>query len=211
MWHAYSHCESGAACVAGDEGGAVMTMTRRELLKSGGALVLGFAWRPLRAQVAEGGATSEVDSFLAVHQDGSATIYTSHVDVGTGITTAYRQIAAEELAMPVERFTVVQGNTSEVPNHGGTGGSSGIPRGGADIRRAAATAHAALINLACAKLGKPASEIRIENGVVRATSGESVSVGELIGGKRFNVKVDKDAPLKDPKGYSTVGKPIPRP
>jgi CO/xanthine dehydrogenase Mo-binding subunit len=165
----------------------------------------------LRSQAAEGGSASEVDSFLAIHQDGSATIYTSHVDVGTGITTAYRQIAAEELGIPVERFTVVQGNTGEVPNHGGTGGSSGIPRGGADIRRAAATAHAALVNLACAKLGKSTSEIRIENGVARAASGESVSVGELIGGKRFNVKVNNEAPLKDPKSYATVGKPIPRP
>ena len=75
----------------------------------------------------------EVDSFLAIHEDGTVTIFTSHVDIGTGINTVYRQIAAEELGIPVERFTVIQGDTGMTPNHGGTGGSLGVPRAGADI------------------------------------------------------------------------------
>src|SRR5580692_2478603 len=93
-------------------------LSRRSLFKSGGALVVSFSFgsvlpKYLLAQnaPASGGTRTvprELDSFLAVHEDGTATIFTSHVDVGTGITTAYRQIAAEELGIPVERFTVVQ-------------------------------------------------------------------------------------------------------
>src|SRR5258708_5961263 len=46
----------------------------------------------------------QVDSFLAIHADGTVTLYTSRVDVGTGISTAMTQMAAEELGIPVERI-----------------------------------------------------------------------------------------------------------
>lgn len=204
----------------------VHSVSRRSLLKSGGALIVSFAsgvfLEPLTAQNSSLGPPSaqrsrslkptDVDSFLAVHQDGTVTIFTSHVDVGTGITTAYRQIAAEELGIPVERFTVIQGDTATVPNHGGTGGSSGVPRGGADIRRVAATARQALVQKAAERLGRPASELTIENGEVRLVGGGSgINVTDLVGGKQFDLKVDPNAPLKAPAKYTVVGKPILRP
>jgi CO/xanthine dehydrogenase Mo-binding subunit len=84
------------------------------------------------AQLPDGPAPpADLDNFLAVQPNGSVTIFTSHVDPGTGLTAAYRQIAAEELGIPVERFAVVQGDMATTPDHGGTGGSSGVPRGGA--------------------------------------------------------------------------------
>src|SRR5207249_1252867 len=91
---------------------------------------------------------------------------------------------------PVDRVTVVEGDTAVTPNHGGTGGSTGIPQGGVELRRAAATARQALI-----KLGAQ----------------PGTNIGALAGGKRLNLKVDPNAPLKDPKTYTVVGKPIPRP
>ncbi|HSU87490.1 MAG TPA: molybdopterin cofactor-binding domain-containing protein, partial [Terriglobia bacterium] len=132
----------------------------------------------------------EVDSFLAIHADGSVTIYTSKVDVGTGLRIAMSQMVAEELDVPVDRITVVEGDTAITPNHGGTGGSTGIPQGGVELRRAAATARQALV-----KLGAQ----------------PGTNIGALAGGKRLNLKVDPNAPLKDPKTYAIVGKPILRP
>ena len=41
----------------------------------------------------------EVDSFLAIHADGSIALYTSRVDVGTGLRIAMTQMAAEELGV----------------------------------------------------------------------------------------------------------------
>src|SRR5579872_213919 len=155
----------------------VTSLSRRRLLKSGGALIvsftLGAALPKARAQgPAPGGrgpATAppapEVDGFLAVHADGTVTIFTSKVDVGTGLATAFRQTAAEELGIPVERFKVVEGDTATTPNHGGTGGSSGIPRGAADIRRVAATARQALLDMAARQFPDlSASGFSIENG-----------------------------------------------
>jgi CO/xanthine dehydrogenase Mo-binding subunit len=195
-----------------------MNLSRRDLLKSGGALVVGFAMgtipRRARGEQAPGGAAAsfDLDSFLAIDRNGRVTISTSHVDPGTGITTIYRQIAAEELGIPVERFTVVQGDTAATPDHGGTGGSSGVPRGGADIRRAAATARRALLELGARQLDRPPAQLTIEGGEARPISGgKGIAIGALIGGKRFDLKIDPNAPLKDPTAYTVVGKPILRP
>jgi len=193
--------------------GTVTALSRREILKTGGAMVVSFALGSIvpKGSFAQNGrsAPSEVDSFLAIHEDGSVTIFTSHVDIGTGIATVFRQTAAEELGIPVERFTVVEGDTAATPNHGGTGGSSGVPQGAADIRRAAATARQKLLDLGAARLNHPASELIIESGEVRPKSGGAgIAVAALIGGQRFSLAVDPSAPLKNPATYTVVGKPI---
>jgi len=179
-----------------------IALSRRDLLKSGGALIVSFALR--QSGVAQG-RSQELDSFIAVRADGSVLLYTSHVDIGTGISTVFRQVAAEELGIPVERFTVVEGDTATTPDHGGTGGSTGVPRGAADIRRAAATAREAIIAVAATQLNRPESELTIENGEVRPGD---LAVASLIGGKRFALKVNPNIKLKDPARYTTVGKAI---
>jgi nicotinate dehydrogenase subunit B len=193
--------------------------SRRDLLKSGGALVVSFALgRAVSAQTpAQGGrggpraAPLDVDSFLAVHADGSVTIFTSRVDPGTGLTAVYRQLAAEELGIPVERFTVIQGDTGAVPDHGGTGGSSGVPRGGADIRHAAATARRALLELGAKQLQRPVADLTLAGGEVRLPAGgEGVAIAKLIGDRRFGIKVDANAPLKPAASFEVIGKPVMR-
>jgi CO/xanthine dehydrogenase Mo-binding subunit len=191
----------------------ITSLSRRGLLKmAGGALVVHFSLGRMGGQTNGASAKpldpSEVDSFLAIHADGSVTIYTSKVDVGTGLATAFCQTAAEELGIPVERFTVIEGDTTLVPDHGGTGGSSGIPRGAADIRRAAATAHHALLDLGAKQLNRPASELTVAGGEVVHSSGQKTAVASLIGDRSFGLRLDPKAPLKSPSTYTVVGKPI---
>jgi len=189
--------------------GTMTSLSRRGVLKMvAGSLVVRFAFGQRGGDPLKPLDPSEVDSFLAIHADGSVTIYTSKVDVGTGLTTAFRQTAAEELGIPVERFTVIEGDTALTPDHGGTGGSSGIPRGAADIRRVAATARQALIDLGAKKLNRLSSELKIAGGDVIHVSGQRASVASLIGGNRLDLKVDQNAPLKNPSTYTVVGKPI---
>src|SRR6185312_1209032 len=184
-----------------------VSLSRRGLFQVvGGALIVRFALGQTKSLD-----PSEVDSFLAIHADGSVTIYTSKVDVGTGLATAFRQTAAEELGTPVERFSVIAGDTAVTPDHGGTGGSSGIPRGAADIRRAAATARQGLLDLAAKRVNRPASEFTITGGVVIHPGGQTATVASLVGNKQFGLKLDPKAALKDPRTYAIVGKPLPRP
>lgn len=82
------------------------SLSTRALLRSGGAIIVGFTLgsafpgRALAQNAPPPAALAELDSFLAVHADGSITIYTSKVDPGTGLMTVFRQTAAEDSAFP---------------------------------------------------------------------------------------------------------------
>jgi nicotinate dehydrogenase subunit B len=203
---------------------AMFAVSRRDFLRTGGAVVVGFALGASLPKWAWGQSpalgtglgkpldASDVDSFLAFRADGAIGLYTSKVDVGTGLRTALSQMAAEELGVPIERISVIEGDTSLTPNQGGTGGSSGVPVGGVGIRQAAATARQAILNLAAEQLQLPAAELTIVGGMVRHSTGATgVSIANLISEKRLAVQVDPKAPLKDPAGYIVVGTPILRP
>ena len=188
-------------------------LTRRDLLRATGALVVSFRLRAQNAAEAtkplDG---SEVDSFLAIHPDGSVTVYTGKVDIGQGLRIAVRQMAAEELGIPVERIQLVEGDTGQSPDQGGTGGSTGLTRGGTEVRQAAATARKALIGLGAERLQRTGAELTIVDGEVRPTAGGAgVTIAALIGGRKLDLKVDPKAPLQNPASYKTVGKPLPRP
>jgi nicotinate dehydrogenase subunit B len=174
-------------------------MNRRDFLRTSSVVIVTFTFGATISETTSAQNTSvgkpvdprEVDSFLAIHADGTVTIYTSKVDVGTGLSIAMTQMVAEELGVPVDRISVVEGDTALTPDQGGTGGSTGITRGGAELRQAAATARQALLRL--------------------GVNAEMTNVGTVAGGKRLDLKVDAKAPLREPSSYKIVGKPILRP
>src|SRR5262245_46560414 len=227
VWHPHPHSARRAARGQGLKETimhAITGMSRRDLLRTGGALVVSFmcgaALPPRRLAQASGARADvgkpldlkEVHSFLAGHADGSGTLYTSKVDVGPGLRTAMSQMVAEELGVPVERIAVVEGDTALTPDQGGTGGSTGIPRGAVEVRQAAATARQAFLKLGAERLGRPAAELTLVGGQVRpSTGGPGLGLGALTGGKRLALTVDPQAPLQDPTRYTVVGKPLLRP
>jgi len=199
-------------------------LSRRDILRGGSALLISFAWNPIGRAAGEPSETvaarfagkpvdgTEVDSFLAIQPDGSATVFTGKVDLGTGLRIAIRQMAADELGLAVARVDLVEGDTLLTPDQGRTGGSSGLTQGGVGVRQAAATAREHLISLAADRLNRPASELVLATGQVRPkTGGAGVAVGDLIGGKRLSRKVNAKVELKDLASYTMVGKPLPRP
>ncbi len=194
------------------------SISRRDLLKTGGAVIVSFSLggalpKTATAQPANRKPVdlSQVDSFLVFHPDSSVTVYTSKVDVGTGLRIAMRQMVAEELGLAVDRIAMVEGDTLTTPDQGGTGGSTGITRGGVEIRQAAATARQALLKLGAEQLHLPESELTLAGGQVRTAQGDAVEIGKLIGGRLLSLKTDSKAPLKNPTQYALVGKPLPRP
>ena len=192
--------------------------TRRDFLKGGGALIVGFslaAAAPALGQPAARAKTialDEVDAFLSIGPDGVVSVYTGKVDLGTGTRTALRQMAAEELDVPMTRIDLIEGDTSLTPDQGPTWGSLSIQVAGVQIRQAAATARKALVEMASQRLGVPVADLEVRYGVIRAKADptKSVAYGELVGDREFRIKVDKTAPVKDPAAYTLVGKSIPR-
>ena len=190
-------------------------LSRRAVLQSGGALIVSFALAPREAVGQQGPQAPtgrlqldprEVDSFLTLHRDGRVTIYTSKVDVGTGMRIAIAQMAAEELGVPLSRISLVDGDTATCPNNGGTGGSTGLTRGGTAVRQAAATARQALLRLASVRLSVSADTLTIASGVVRpATGGPGIPISRLLERGRFAMPVDAAAPLASAAAYTVVG------
>ena len=188
---------------------------RRDFLKTGGALVVSFSLGDARAaspaMPAKTVAADQVDGFIAIDSKGNVTVFSGKVDLGTGVRTAIAQIAAEELSLPLERVTVIQGDTALTPDQGITWGSLTIQNGGMQIRQAAATARDALVSQVAAGQGIAKETLACKDGmVVPKSGGKGWSYAELVGGRDFELKLDPKAPLKDPKDYAIVGKPIAR-
>jgi CO/xanthine dehydrogenase Mo-binding subunit len=103
----------------GDEkGGAVSAMLdRRAVLRAAGALVVTFTIRPGFSRTPVGPAVKtvspdEVEGFLAIASNGRVTAYSGKVDLGTGVLTALTQIVADELDVPMDHVTIIQGDTA---------------------------------------------------------------------------------------------------
>jgi CO/xanthine dehydrogenase Mo-binding subunit len=189
--------------------------SRRDVLKGGGALVVSFSLAPVGDALAQGPAKpvtlTEVDSFLAIDSSGQVLVYSGKVDLGTGITTALRQMVAEELDVSFSKIALLQGDSQLTPDQGKTWGSLTIQVGGMQLRNAAATARGALMEEAAKRLNAKKEDLKVVDGVVSAGN-RRVTYGQLVGGKSFALKLDpaKPAQPKDPKDHTVVGKSIPR-
>jgi len=197
-------------------------LNRRQFLKTTGALIIGFNLFPpssVSAQsMAEPAADAdprELDSWLAIAPDGTVTVYSGKVDLGTGVETALAQIVAEELDVPFNKVHMVSLDTAKAIDQGVTAGSRTIERAGPQLRQAAAAAKQELLKLASQRLGSPVESLSVTSGVVSAGA-KKVTYAQLIGGKKFNtkipvsgtgwnMKVAPDARTKTFKDYKIVG------
>jgi nicotinate dehydrogenase subunit B len=193
--------------------------SRRDLLKGGGALVIGFSigGSALPAAAARGDVAgppdpNAIDTWIAVHADNTATIYLGKGEFGQGNTTGLLQIAGEELDLDISQLRWVQLDTNVTPNQGATTSSSSIHRGGPQVRAAAAEARQALLALASSRLGVQTGSLTVSKGVVSIDGhpSRSVTYGALLGDKPFNVKFTGTAPQKPINRYKLVGTRVPR-
>jgi CO/xanthine dehydrogenase Mo-binding subunit len=196
-----------------------MDESRRDFLKRTSGLILGFALggvRPSGGQPAGWGpygpADDEIDSWLVIGKDGTATLYSGCCELGTGSSTGLLQIMAEELDIPFGRTKLVGPDTDLTPDQFVSSGSRTIAMHGKPIRQAAAEARQALLSLAADQLGVPIDQLVADQGAIRLrdASGRRIGYGELIGGRRFELKVTGKVKPKQPKDYKIVGTSVPR-
>jgi len=216
-------------------------LARRDFLKTTGVVVVGFSIADKVAAQAPGdGSTGiqrglvsgppdpgQVDSYIAIHPDNTATLYTGYVELGQGGPTALRQIAAEELDLDMDQVKDVRVDTF-VSTNGFTAASRTAAIGGTETRAAAAEARRALLEMASDRLKTPVRDLVVAKGVVsvRNDSRRSVTYADLVGGKSFNRKFEqvsynggielprKSADTAIPKrreDYRVVGTRVPRP
>ena len=194
--------------------------SRREFLIGSGALVVSFSMPVASADMPASGKgrwpavvdKEALDSWLAVSEDGRVIAAVGKIEAGMGIGTSFAQIVAEELDVALEHVTIAMGDTATTVDQRGTGSSNGIIDGGAALRSAGAEARQALLGMASRRLGIAVDQLSVSDGVVSqaGATDRSVSYAELIGGKRFDIKVTGKAKPKATGSYRIVGKPIPR-
>ncbi len=198
---------------------------RRAFLAAAGSLTVAVALPGGKAKAAVANSRLQLkpenlSTYVSINRDGSAIGWVGKVDMGQGTEVGWAQMIAEELDLPLARVTIVQGHTNATFNMGGASGSTGIWKGGAAMRVAAAEARHILVEMASQKLGVPADQLSVEDGVVsaKADATKKVSYGDLIGGKQFvetlewnkeigsNLAVKGKATPKSPKDYKIIGK-----
>ncbi|MDE3088302.1 MAG: xanthine dehydrogenase family protein molybdopterin-binding subunit [Chloroflexota bacterium] len=155
---------------------------------------------------------NQVDDWLAIEPDGTVTVFSGKVELGTGVETALAQIVAEELDVPFERVRMVMGDTARTPDEGYTAGSATIRFGGFALRHASAEARRALFEMASDRLDSALDELVVRDGVITVSHppAREITYAELMGGKKFRREITLDAPLKRPEEYRIVGKPMAR-
>ncbi len=152
-----------------------------------------------------------IDSWLEFDAGGGVTVFTGKVELGTGVKTALAQLVAEELDLPIERVTLVMGDTRLTPDEGGTTGSKTLQTTGPRLQQIAAEARRVLLLRAAAKLGVPIDALQIENGAV-FVAGEptrSVPFSGLIA-EPLNQPITGSAPRKPSSSHTVVGRSAPR-
>ena len=160
----------------------------------------------------------QLDSWIVIRPDNTATFFVGKTDLGQGTGTAFRQIMSDELDIAFENTTCVMGSTDITVDQGGSGGSDALQTDGYPMRRVAAEARRVLLEMASSHFGVPVTSLRVSDGVVTTNIGDTadrgITYGELIGGRKFNVtltgrNVDAttgQAPLKPVQAMKNVGK-----
>jgi nicotinate dehydrogenase subunit B len=177
---------------------------RRGFLKSAGLLAVSFGMFGTAA-ITEAHAQSngsapgpgpyhdpdfhQIDSWIVIHEDNTATFYVGTTDPGQGTGTCFRQLMSDELDIAFDKTTCIMGSTDITVDQVGSGGSYALERNSWPMRRVAAEARRVLLEMGSAHFGVPVDQLAVKAAVitVKADTSKRVTYGELIAGKKFNV------------------------
>lgn len=201
------------------------TLSRRQFVKKGGALVVGVTFvgpsllkaqdfqppKPLTGAPFKNTLDpTQGSSWIEIHPDNTVLIRTGKSDFGQGTTfTAYRQIVADELSVPFEAITtVVAGHTDQTPD--GSGAFDFLGRGTPNIRKAAAYTYQALLDLASERLAVPKDQLTAKDGVFSG-GGKSISYGDLVKDQQLKLTIPVAGDLTSIMGLFVMGNPPMKP
>jgi nicotinate dehydrogenase subunit B len=197
--------------------------SRRSFLKTlgGGLAVVWLVPRMLAQETGESGRAQrggrggsqrrppELAAWLHIAADGTITVFTGKTEVGQNIRTSLTQTVAEELPAPLASIKLVMADTSLVPWDAGTFGSRSTPDMGGQLRKVAATAREALLDLAATHWGVERTSLTADAGMVlHASSNRSIGYGKLTNGETLVLNVSDAAPTKPASAWKIAGTSI---
>src|SRR5439155_1397084 len=152
-----------------------------------------------------------LDQWVGFPAPGQVRVSTGRVEIGQGVLTAMRQIAAEELDIAPDRIRLQTGDTDLTPNEGYTAGSQSIQFGGVALRLACAEVRSLFLDQAARKFGCTRDDLTVRDGAM-------LHRGAPIGLDYWSLAAAVDlarpatgqAPIKRSSEHRTVGQNAPR-
>jgi nicotinate dehydrogenase subunit B len=198
-----------------------MKTSRRQFLKSTGAIVVGFSLGTtgvLAQQAAQprlpGSLNTNrmLDGWIRINPGGTVTVFTGKCELGQGILTALAQVASDELDVAYERIEMVSADTARTPNEGMTAGSLSVENSGTAVRMACAEARQILLELAANKLGTPVASLSVSDGTITGSApvSNAVTYWDLSRDANLKREASAQAKPKPPSQHKVVGRNIPR-
>ncbi len=190
------------------------TLNRREFLKlvsvSGGGFALGFLGY---GEAAQQNLDFVPNPWVRIEPSGIITILVDKSEMGQGVTTALPMILAEEMDADWSKIRVEFAPAGPEYAHPwyhtqATGGSTSVRAMWLPLRHAGATARQMLRLAAAATWNLPLEQVKTSKGVLSAGLHQASYGGMAAAASR--IPVPQDVPLKDPKTFQLIGKPLPR-
>jgi len=197
-------------------------ISRRRIL--GDALATGFVFA-FRLPVGAAKAPQPKDpadgkfapnAYIRIDQAGQVTLVMPQVEMGQGIYTGVATILAEELDADLTQVVLEHAPPDEKlyanPSFGiqATGGSTSVRAFWTPLRKAGATTRAILIKAAADQWQVTPTSCSAAGGtVLHHESGRKLRYGEFVDAAS-KLSPPSDVPLKDPKDFVLIGKPLKR-
>jgi isoquinoline 1-oxidoreductase len=195
-------------------------LPRRDFFKALGAGIAVFIFCPRQASAQESGSGSraprdsqpkDLSAWLHIGESGDVTVFCGKAEVGQNIRTSLTQAVAEELRVAPSSVRLVLGDTDLTPYDMGTFGSRTTPFMAPLVRRAAATARAALLELAARKWQTGSKPLVASDGrITDPASGRSLPYPELARGEALAKAVVGDVPLTPATEWKVAGRDLPK-
>ena len=161
-------------------------------------------------------ATPEIGVWVVIKPNDDVIVRIVRSEMGQGTITGLAQMVAEELECDWKKVSYEYPSPAEslkrkqVWGSYSTGGSRGIRTSEQYVRKGGAAARMMLIEAAANQWNVPAAECVAANSVITHTpSGRKTTFGK-VSVAASQLEVPKDIPLKDPKDWKLIGKPVNR-
>ncbi|HZI56916.1 MAG TPA: xanthine dehydrogenase molybdopterin binding subunit, partial [Verrucomicrobiae bacterium] len=113
-------------------------------------------------------AFNQAGALILIYKDGSVQVNHGGTEMGQGLHTKIRQIAAEGLGVNPEAIRIMPTSTGKIPNTSATAASAGSDLNGAAVLDACAQLKARLTPVAADLLGADTADVRFASGSVSA-------------------------------------------
>jgi isoquinoline 1-oxidoreductase beta subunit len=196
-------------------------LSRRSFLRAGvaagGGLLLSVAIPEVNrdAEAADAN-TFAPGAFIRIDHSGQVTLIIPQVEMGQGTYTSMAMLIAEELEVELKQVHIEHAPPDDklygnpLLGFQVTGGSTSVRAFWEPLRRAGATARNMLVSAAAETWHVSAGSCRAESGeVIHVPTGRKLTYGALAD-KAATLPMPDKVPLKDPKDFKLIGKPVKR-